>query len=304
MNRVAVLGATGCVGRQVCAAFTRNGDHVLAVAREYADHVAAYDFRSIDLGAEPPERIAGTFADERVDVVVNATGGWGTTEHEMRYAHVQLVERLVEAMALVPSRPRLVHVGTIHEYGPVIDGTLIDENTEPAPETLYARTKLAGSEAVLRAARADQVNGVVLRSVNMCGPHPPGPSFLGFLRSRLREAATDRSTVELTIAPAKRDYVDVRDVAEAVALAARAPVAGQVINIGSAEATEMRDLVTRFVTAAGFPPDRVRFLDNPVLSKGGDWTRADIRLAGKLLNWHPRISLPDSLRATWESEST
>jgi nucleoside-diphosphate-sugar epimerase len=304
VNRVAVLGATGCVGRHVCAAFTRNGDHVLAVARGYADHVSAYDFRSVDLGAEPPERIAGLLADERVDVVVNATGGWGTTEHEMLYAHVQLVERLVEGVALVRRRPRLVHVGTIHEYGPVAEGTLIDENIEPTPETPYAKTKLAGSEAVLQAARAGRVDGVVLRAVNMCGPHPPGPSFLGFLCNRLREATADGSTVELTIAPAKRDYTDVRDAAEAVVLAAGAPVAGRVINIGRAEATDMRDLVMQFVTAAGFPPDRVRFLDNQVLSKGGDWTRADIRLANRLLDWHPRISLPDSLRAMWESERT
>jgi nucleoside-diphosphate-sugar epimerase len=303
MRRFAVMGATGCVGRQVCAALTCRGDHVLAVARRPGDHVLASEFRSVDLGATLPGRIAEMLVDSRVDVVVNATGGWGTTEEEMVYSHVRLVERLIEAVALVPSRPRLVHVGTIHEYGPVAEGTLIGEDIEPSPETPYARTKLTGSEAVLRAARANRVDGVVLRAVNMCGPHPAAASFPGFLLNRLRDAEADGTVVELTVADAERDYVDVRDAAEAVLLAASAPVAGRVINIGRGQAVAMRDLVTQFVSVTGFPPDRVRLLARPVSSKGGDWTRADIRLAGALLNWRPRISLRDSLRAMWGAKS-
>ncbi|MEU6024247.1 NAD(P)-dependent oxidoreductase [Micromonospora sp. NPDC047134] len=303
VNRVAVMGASGSVGRQVCAAFSRSGQSVLAVARRPADHLSAYRFRSVDLGAETPEHIAEILVAESADVVVNATGGWGTTEQEMEYAHVVLTGRLVEAVALVPRRPRLVHVGTIHEYGPVPEGTLIDEKIEPAPQTPYARTKLAGSEAVLHAARDGRIDGVVLRAVNLCGPHPAPPSFLGYLHRRLREA-TDGATLELSIADARRDYLDVRDAAEAVVLAATAPVTGQVINIGRNEAVDLRELVALFIAAAGFPQDRLRVLDRQVLSKGGDWTRADIRLAQQVLGWRPRISLAESMGAMWESEST
>ncbi|MFV2104608.1 NAD-dependent epimerase/dehydratase family protein [Micromonospora sp. LOL_024] len=297
------MGASGCVGRQVCVAFARSGHSVLAVARRPADHLSAYRFRSVDLGAEAPEHIAEILVAESADVVVNATGGWGTTEQEMEDTHVGLAGRLVEAVALVPRRPRLVHVGTIHEYGPVPEGRLIDENVEPAPQTPYARTKLAGSESVLRAARDYRVDGVVLRAVNLCGPHPARPSFLGYLLRRLREAA-DGATLDLSIADARRDYLDVRDAAEAVVLAATAPVTGQVINIGRNEAVAMRELVALFIAAAGFPQERLRVLDRQVLSKGGDWTRADIRLARQVLDWRPRISLAESMRAMWESEST
>ncbi len=300
-SRVAVLGATGCVGRQVCAALSRDGHEVVAVARNHAPHVAAHPFLSMDVAATPAEKIADVFETYGVGAVVNATGGWARDEEGMAYAHVHLVERLLEALPLMgssSSRPRLVHVGSIHEYGPVAAGVLIDESVDPRPATPYARTKLAGSQAVLA---AEEVDGIVLRAVNVCGPYTTEASFLGMVAARLR-GTTAAGGLELSIADARRDYLDVRDLAEAVVRALSAP-AGGAVNIGRGVATDMRELVALLVAAAGFPPEVLREQDERVESKGGDWTRADISLAGRLLGWRPRISLPDSIRDMWMSLS-
>jgi nucleoside-diphosphate-sugar epimerase len=297
------MGGTGYFGRHIGDALDRHGHSALAVARGGVEPGPNQSFRAIDVAAAAPELIAELLTEERIDVVVNVTGGWGTTEEEMLYSHTRLVEQLVDAVALMPSRPRLVHIGTIHEYGPVPEGTLIDESIVPAPETLYAKTKHAGSEAVLRATRGGRVDGVVLRSVNTCGPYPPAPSFLGFVCTKLRDAAAEGTDVELTIADAQRDYLDVRDAAEAVVLATGASATPPVMNIGRSEAVEMRDLIGMLITASGFPTDRVRLRGGPVNSKGGDWTRAGTRLVERVLGWRPRISLPESMRAMWESVS-
>ncbi|MGW6458107.1 NAD-dependent epimerase/dehydratase family protein [Streptomyces sp. NPDC055078] len=296
---VAVLGATGCVGRQVCAAFSRAGHQVLAVARRPAPHTAAHPFVPFDVAAAEPAEIAGLLASKGVGVVVNATGGWVVTEEAMHHAHVRLVDRLVAGVAEVPWRPRLVHVGTIHEYGFVPSGTSIDESVPPRPSTPYARTKLAGSQAVLAAARVGDIDGVVLRAVNVCGPHPSEASFLGDVLRRLR-ALSPGERLELMIADAARDYIDVRDVASAVVRAAGAAASGAVFNIGRGEAPTMRELVSTLVEVAGFPPDTVKETGGPVQSKGGGWTRADIRNATRLLGWRPEFGLRESLRAMWE----
>ncbi|MEU5884554.1 NAD(P)-dependent oxidoreductase [Spirillospora sp. NPDC047279] len=301
LNRVAVVGATGCVGRQVCAALTRRDHDVLAIARRPAPHLADRAFAAVDVAAVDARTLAKTFEAERVEAVVNTSGGWGTTEEEMDYAHVRLVERLVEALALMDRPARLVHMGTIHEYGPAEWGTLIGESIEPRPVTPYARTKFAGSEAVLRAMSAGRIEGIVLRAANICGPHPAGGSFPGFLLRRLREIAAEGGALELSIAAAKRDFFDVRDAAEAAALAVRATTAEPVVNIGSGEAVDMREFVTLFVAAAGFPADVLKVDGGQVESKGGDWTRTDIRLAGAALGWTPATGLGESLRDMWEA---
>jgi NDP-hexose 4-ketoreductase len=296
---VTVLGATGGVGRHVCAAFRAAGDNVLGIARSAS---AAGSTLRLDLADAAPERLAETFAAHRTEIVVNATGGWIHSAEAMRLAHVQIVERLVAAGALLADPPRVVHIGTIHEYGPVPDGTLIDENRTPAPETDYARTKLAGSQALLDATAAGTARAVVLRAVNVCGPGTTSASFLGACLERIRGVRSgDR--VPMTIANARRDYIDVRDLADAVVRAAHAPerTVGQVINVGRSEAVAMRQLVEWLLAAAGLPPDTIDEHDAAVQSKGGDWTRADIRRARRLLDWQPRTALDASLRDMWHA---
>ncbi|ALG09316.1 NAD-dependent epimerase/dehydratase family protein [Kibdelosporangium phytohabitans] len=304
MARVAVLGGTGWVGRQVCAAFVQRGHEVVAAARHRPADLP-YPFHRLDLADATPDDITDLVARDRVDIVVNSTdaanandGFHGSPAHLAR-VNVDAVHTVLDALAGVPWRPRLVHLGTIHEYGHVADGVAVDETAHPQPANAYTRTKLDGSVAVLDAAREGKVNGVVLRVTQILGPQPSPATFPGKLLASLR-AASVGSPASVRIAQAVRDFVDVRDVAAAVLLAADKPVSGKVINIGSGVVVAIRDLVERFVEVAGLPAAAVREDPSPVASLGGDWMLADIRLAERLLGWRPRRTLRDSLRAMWE----
>ncbi|MEV5127245.1 NAD(P)-dependent oxidoreductase [Streptomyces decoyicus] len=295
--RVAVLGATGCMGRHLCAAFSAEGSEVVAIARRYAPQVAAHRFLSLDVAGSTSDGLARVLSHEEVDVVVNATLGWG---EELHYTNVQLVERLLDALAMLQAPPRLVHLGTIHEYGPVPSGTSIHEGTEPAPENPYAKAKLTASRMVLDAVRDGALDGVVLRVANTLGPHPALESFFGSLAVRLRgaEAATG---IELTIADARRDYVDVRDAVDAVVRAARIRRADPLVNIGCGRARDVRELVDELVAAAGLPAETIREQRGEVRSRGADWIQVDISRAGRLLGWRPRFTLGESMRAMWDT---
>ncbi|MFD9888467.1 NAD-dependent epimerase/dehydratase family protein [Amycolatopsis sp. NPDC059027] len=308
-GRAVVLGGTGWIGRHVCDVFARRGYEVLTVARNPASHVAAHRFHRLDVAAAPAGVLTELLRRARADVVINATDaanatdGWAHPEEALRRFNVGVVDRLVTAMARLPWRPRLVHLGTIFEYGPVPDGALMHEALEPAPVGAYARTKLAGSAAVLDATREDVIDGVVLRIVNVCGPHPSPAAFPGKLLALVRAAAATGGDVELAIADSRRDFVDVRDVAMACLLAAESAVTGRVVNIGSGVAVELREFVELFVTTAGLPPDVLKGRTGPVPSLGTGWSRADIRLAAELLSWRPTVGLPESVRDTWEAAS-
>jgi len=303
---VAVLGGTGWVGRHLCAEFAESGYRVVVLARNPMPQVRHDRFVPLDLAAAAPDTTAGILRAESVDVVVNATDaanatdGWDRTEEEMVRSNVGLVSRLVTAVISLPWRPRLVHLGTIHEYGPMDAGTAIDESMVPRPESVYARTKLAGSTVVFDAARAGLVDGVVLRAANVCGPHPSPVSLPGKLLTLLDEASRS-GTMRLSIAPTKRDFVDVRDLAVAALQAAERPAVSGATNIGSGVAVELRELVTLFVTGAGFPQSIIEEQAASVPSLGEDWVEADIGRARELLDWAPRIPLGESLRSAWET---
>ncbi|WP_371243307.1 NAD-dependent epimerase/dehydratase family protein [Streptomyces pimonensis] len=300
-----MLGGTGWVGRHVCEAFARHGYRVLAVARKNPEHPVGHDFLSLDLAGASVRTVHGVLADARADVVVNATDaanatdGWDRSEAELRVANVRMVARLVEAAASVPRRPRLVHIGTIHEYGPIRDHTSVTESAVPRPVNAYARTKLEGSRTVLAAARSGEVDAVVLRLVNVCGPHPSPASFPGKLLALLREAAAG-GRPELRVADSMRDWLDVRDAAAATLSAARHPVSGHTFNVGSGVAVHTRELVALGLRAAGLAASAVVERGGPVSSLGADWIQADVRKAAALLGWSPRIGLARSLRDMWE----
>jgi NDP-hexose 4-ketoreductase len=307
MSRVIVLGGTGWVGRHVCQAFVEHGYDVVASARHYATHVSPQRFQAFDLATASTEAIAELLRSRRAEVVVNATSsanasdGWDRTDEDHWRFNVTMVERLVAAVATVPWPVRVVHLGTIHEYGPAPPGTAIAVTQYGNPGSGYARSKLAGSEAVLRAAADNHLDGVVLRLVNLCGPHPSPETFLGKVLRMLYEAG-ETGTVALTVAPATRDYLDVRDAAQAVVAAVAAELGrDRAINIGSGRAVEIRRLVLILAAAAGIGPDRLEIRVGPVNSLGGEWTQADISLARGVLGWHPRIELRESLGDTWRS---
>ncbi|ULR51521.1 NAD-dependent epimerase/dehydratase [Streptomyces deccanensis] len=215
-----VLGATGTLGRHVTAALRAAGDAVTPLSRGGPD--------PLDLTTTAPDELADLLHRYRPDVVVNASGRiWHATEEELWAVNAEAVARLAGVMAALPWRPRLVHLGSVHEYGPGEPGTGIGENRAPAPVTPYGRAKLGGTRAVLEAVRDQGLDAVVLRVANVFGPGMSPSSLLGGVAERLARAERGRNRddppLRLRLAPlrARRDFVDVRDVADAVVAVAR-----------------------------------------------------------------------------------
>lgn len=293
---VVVLGSTGFIGGHLRDAFVAAGARVVGVARTGADV-------ALDLTVASPADIAGVLTDARADVVVNATGMvWSAGVDLMRAVNGDAVERVVAAIAGIRRAPRLIQLGSAYEYGDVPFGSVVSEARTAVPDTDYGRTKLDGTEAVVRAARQRGVDGVVFRLAVVSGPGAPSGSLLGVVaRHLVRAAAGGERPADLSLAPlrAHRDLVDVRDVADAVLAAAtsRADLRGEVINIGSGAAVPVRRVVDLMISLTGLPV-RVAFTEGHggSVRSDADWLSLDIGKAARLLGWLPRRPLEASLR--------
>lgn len=305
-TRVAVLGGTGWLGRHTCTALARRGYEPVVVARNRALRPGPYPFLAVDLAEASTAQMSRLLHEYQVAVLVNATDaanatdGWRPSEQAMERTNVAVVQRLVAAALTLPWRARMIHIGTILEYGTVPAGELINERRTPRPYSAYTTTKLAGSQTVLDAARAGHLDGLVLRVTNICGPQPSPASFPAHLVRLLSEAIASRGRLAVTVTADRRDFIDVRDVAEAVVHAVASSATGHALNIGSGTASDMSTVVRLFVAGAGFPTERVDVDHRQVESLGGTWTCADVRLAEQLIGWRPTISLADSLRDMWQ----
>jgi nucleoside-diphosphate-sugar epimerase len=299
-HRAVVLGGTGFLGRPTCRALAERGYEVIAVARRAQPVPYAAKVIPLDLAAADADEIATLLRDHEASVVVNAAGGmWGLTEAEMEQANVVLTERVVRAVAAAPTRPRLVQVGTVHEYGLVPIGTSMDEEMEPQPVTPYGRLKLRCTEVVTAATRAGDIDGVVLRVGNVTGAGQPAVSLLGVVASQLLAAHRENRRAILNLGPlgSQRDFLNLSDSVRAVALAATVPtLKADVINIGLGRATSARTMVHWLVEVSGVPAE---INEAPATEPETQWQQMRIERARELLGWAPGADLTDGVRELW-----
>ncbi|MEU1308171.1 NAD-dependent epimerase/dehydratase family protein [Streptomyces cinnamoneus] len=292
--RILVLGATGFLGRHAAAHLRAlPGVRVLGGGR------APGSALPVDLATTAPDRLAAVLREAAPDAVVNCAGAVGGNPLTLTAVNARGPAALCEALHAAAPDARLVHLGSAAEYGPA-DGHRPVTETDPArPLGLYGASKLAGTLAVT----ASGLDAVVLRVFNPVGPGAPPASLPGRLATELHRARPG-GRVRTGDLSAHRDFVDARDVADAVVCAVTAPrpLPG-VLNIGSGTARPVRAVAEGLLHAAGLDgPGGVRIDedgDGSPRSAAVPWQQADITAAGRALDWAPRHRLEDSLADLW-----
>ncbi|MEW1632484.1 NAD-dependent epimerase/dehydratase [Streptomyces sp. NPDC093801] len=290
--RILVLGRTGYLGAHVADRL-----RALPGARVFdGGRAPGADF-GIDLAADRPDRLADVLAAAAPDAVVNCAGATGGDAVMLAETNARGPAALCEALRRAAPAARLVHLGSAAEYGPGEPDTRVAESAATRPVTPYGATKLAGTVAVA----ASGLDGVVLRVGNPVGPGAPPSGLPGRIAALLREAGPDPEAVlRLGDLSAHRDFVDVRDVARAVALAVTAPgPLPPVLNIGAGRAVPVRELVRGLAGRAGFRGRIEEEAAGSARSAQVSWQCSDITAAGEALGWRPVHSLGDSLAALW-----
>ena len=287
MATALVLGSDGFIGRRVTTALGRMpGTAVVGVVRG-GRRGSSSSTLALDLVTADITMIARVIDDIGPSVVVNCAGATDGSPSELILANVVTLARLLEGIEHSAVRPRLVQLGSAAEYGRGPVGRPVDEATAPNPVSAYGISKLAASQLALRASDETLVEAVVLRVFNAVGPGMPGHTLPGSVVARLRTAVSDESAVLVTgPLDAVRDFIDVRDIAAAVAAASTAAGAlPPILNVGSGTGHSARELVTELARRTGFrgtiearAPGSPRSTDVP-------WQVADVGLAARALGW-------------------
>ncbi|MEQ1694554.1 MAG: GDP-mannose 4,6-dehydratase [Hyphomicrobiaceae bacterium] len=305
--KVLITGTIGFVGPYLAEALRRLPERrvsIVSTALTAAEHPVLGLVRALDVTDKAAvERIIG---EERPTHVVHLAGLAATRAANANEAlawQVHLFGTLNLAHAILEHAPRcvLLSVGSGQVYGATArSGKPLTETALLAPANTYEVTKAAGDLAV-GALAGQGLASVRFRPFNHTGPGQTGdfviPSFA--MQIARIEAGLQPPVLKVGNLEAERDFLDVRDVVAAYALAVgkSAEIApGTIMNVSSGVPRRIQTILDRLMALSRVPIstkiDSTRMRPSETPRYVGDAT-----LAKKLLGWSPQIDLDTTLAA-------
>ena len=219
---VLITGATGFLGKQAFSALEVAGWSVTQGVRSVSDRSGA-QFLHVDLAQ--PETILALKTGYCFDAIVHlgAHIGWsGASEAEMFVPNVL-------STGLLASIAKDWGAHFVYASAAIVCGARkerIDQATEVVPDTDYARSKYLG-ELLIAASHASNCN---LRIAGVFGGN--GPRHLGLNRA-IDEALKGNAPTQVGSGDALRNYIYVKDVAQAIVSALEHKLEGTHLLAGS-----------------------------------------------------------------------
>ena len=282
---ILVTGASGFVGR-----------HVLE--RGASVRVASGDLRD-------RETAMSVVADAHPAGVIHLAAATDGGDWRRLADDVAMTGHLIDALAeYSPSAPLLVP-GSAAQYGMAAPEPLV-ETSPLAPVSAYGARKCALETAATSAALQRGVRVIWARGFNHLGPgQAPDAPVASWARQVAEGERAGEGTVLTGPLDRVRDFLDVRDVADAYLALLGSPAAGPV-NVCSGRATALGEVVELLRQRAAAPID---FTLDPALEREADPVHVvgDPAHLHALVSWRPRYALDrsvDDVLADWRERVT
>ncbi len=287
---ILVTGADGFVGRHVAAALKPSPHHLTAMPGPKGPHgIDLTDAATVDrfIADRLPEAILHLAAQSSVHQ------SW---RHPQETVAINVIGTLnLWRAAIAHGVRRFVYASTAEVYSAHPDR--LEENGTLAPANPYGLSKLAAETLLRQFHPQTAVSLTILRPFNHIGPYQRANFVVMEMARQLRAMQHGASrTLLVGNLDAVRDFLDVRDVAEAYCTALESPALTGVYNLCSGRPRSIRSVLDDLIRIAGVDgvtvqqdPARLRPADTPYLvGNPHRWQAAT--------GWHPQIAWDDTLR--------
>jgi len=306
--RVLITGITGFVGAHLAERLAAEQPHVeLFGMRRWRSPVA--DIAHLASGLALVEgdlldaaSLQRVVASVRPDAIFHlaasssVAASWDTP-NEVLQVNVAGTLHLFEAVRQLRLDPVIVLACSAEAYGDVGPSDLpIREGQGFRPLSPYAVSKAAVDLFGYQFFRSHGARVVRLRLFNHVGPRQAERFVVSGLARQIAAVEAGAMPPRLAVGnlEARRDFVDVRDVARAYWLAATRGVPGEAYNVCSGEARSVREVLDLLLARSARPievvvdPERLRPAELPVLL-------GDPRKLREATGWRAEVPFPDTL---------
>ena len=295
-STVLVTGGAGFIGSELCHRLRSAGHRVIVYddfSRGQREYLPA-DVEIIGGDIRDATGLTRLVADVTPDVVVHLAAMHFIPDciarpDEARDVNVEGTRRVLESCRRSGVR-HVIFASTAAVYA-AGDDACDEERTAVGPLEIYGETKLEGERLVRAFQEQSGAAVTTLRLFNAIGRNETNPHVLPHIFESLRASGV----LHLGNTTPRRDYIDTRDIADAILAVMPVAQGLQVFNVGTGNAYSVDDIIQRLRRILGRDlrvvqeAARVRAADRMLLL-------ADIGRIHRATGWSPRFTVDDTLR--------
>lgn len=299
-HRIFLTGSTGFVGAALVQLLKASYSNCEIVSLgEIAGHARPLDIRDADAVEESIREVKPTAIVHLAAIASPSEAR--ASPREAWGVNVMGTLNLAEAVLRHAPEARFIFVGSSESYG----GSFIDaaapltEDAALRPRSVYAATKAAADLMIGQMAH-DGLKAVRFRPFNHTGPGQSDTYVVSSFARQVAEVASGRRVPVINVGNlgAERDFLDVRDVVRAYAIAATGSELPegreQVFNLASGRSQRIGTILEKLIALSGreievrADPAKLRPNDIPI-------TAGDASAARNILGWEPAIPFDKTL---------
>ncbi|MCW6157981.1 MAG: NAD(P)-dependent oxidoreductase [Thermoplasmatales archaeon] len=303
-TKIAVFGATGFIGSNLCRSLISLGNEVHAFARfnsniwrleDVKDSLHIHYYKDVSEGTIPDK-----MKNLKPDVVVNAVGTVGKNqENPLLQWESNFLSIIYLANAIQFSHVgRLIHLGSSFEYG--ASSTKYHKLTEALecePVSDYGLAKLFQTNYCSYLNRKNGIPATVLRIFNVFGEFESKERLIPDVTLK----ALDGETIELHNPQEERDFIWIRE-----AISATTRIISDyrnnnfdgIFNVGTGTSTKIEDVAKIIVNEAGGKSKIMNFGKDERAENYIPGPVADISKMERVADWRPKYDLSYALKET------
>ena len=299
-----VTGGAGFVGSNIVKLLVKNGHNVSIIdnlhtgekenVKEIIDKVSFYqvDIRNKEKLIEILDECDGVFHEAALTAVPESF------EKPKEYHDVNVIGTKNVFEIAQKKNIRVVYASSSSIYGDV-KNIPIKENSDRKPINPYGQTKLE-DEFLAEEFSKNNLSVIGLRYFNVYGIGQTG-SYAGVITKFLEKIKTHKSFIINGDGTQVRDFIHVKDVAQANVIAMESKIKNGFFNIGSGIPTSINELSKLMKELSNHNHDTIY---GPQLDGDVKISQADMNFTNKSFNWKHEINLKEGLRDLIQSYLT
>lgn len=298
MSKILITGINGFIGQHLALELrSRDMGEVVGLSRSEADpdllpeEVCVADLTDIESLKRAVRRISPS-------IVFHLAGLSRGSHTDLMRANVVGTANLFCTLSTLPHKPRVILAGSAAEYGATLDSDgPVEESAICEPLNPYGWSKLAATELARSASMSGGLETCVARLFNVVGPGMPTSLLPGALIERIVRALQPEAPNEVVVGrtDTKRDFISVRDVVIGLIGLAEAEQIPAIVNLSSAVATPISEVVDSLVAMAPLPLE-VRVDSNLIRPDEVESICGSNSIARETIGFRPNSSLEETLR--------